>query len=587
MGKTSSWIALMGVGLIGILLFTACVVAEANNPPPRVDLLFPEDEALVLGFDVVLEWEGQPGQVRSAAREGGLSIVGYLLYFSGADQPYGKPEQVTGEKLEITGLANGTAYKWQVAAMQSDGQVATSVEHTFITLGMNEIPPIVLTWPENFSTGVATSLTLTWDTPLERQTDPTRAASFTAFDVYLAKATEDYDSPERVTAKELQATGLEYGTLYKWKVVGLQSDGASVASEQWVFTTVEESYNIPQVSLQSPGYGATMVSRNPTLSWEATPGTQNNNSPRAAFIENYELYFAKAGNNYASPVVLGEKSFEKQDLDPYTEYKWKVVANQSDGQQATTPEATFLTVYTFLMGDSQGVVFTYEFEMGNTEVTFEQYDAYCDSVGASKPGDSGFGRGSRPVINVSWKQAVRYCNWLSEVSGLPRAYDEFDWQLVDPYGAPTTDITEVKGWRLPTEAEWEYFARGGAADITDGVEAHDYLYAGSDRLGYVGWYEGNSDQGAGMQTHTVRQKSPNELGLYDMSGNVFEWCHDWYAEYSADTQVNPIGPETGSQRVIRGGCWALGANLCQVKDRNPIDPKFISNGVGFRIAKTQ
>ena len=127
--------------------------------------------------------------------------------------------------------------------------------------------------------------------------------------------------------------------------------------------------------------------------------------------------------------------------------------------------------------------------------------------------------------------------------------------------------------RLPTEAEWEYAARGGKS-------SHGTLYSGSDDADAVVWHQGN----AGNRLHPVGSLQPNELGVYDMSGNVWEWCSDWYGAYSAEAQTNPQGPNSGQRRVVRGGSFSYEAAFSRVTQRNSIQPNTQSFAVGFRLA---
>ena len=132
-----------------------------------------------------------------------------------------------------------------------------------------------------------------------------------------------------------------------------------------------------------------------------------------------------------------------------------------------------------------------------------------------------------------------------------------------------------KEFRLPTEAEWEYAARGGIKGRYNG-----YKYSGSNNLNAVAWYDDNS----GRAIHEVAQKQPNEIGLYDMSGNIWEWCSDWYAPYSNTESMNPQGPEDGAKKVCRGGCWNDNADACRITRRESRTPQTKNAYIGFRLA---
>ena len=247
---------------------------------------------------------------------------------------------------------------------------------------------------------------------------------------------------------------------------------------------------------------------------------------------------------------------------------------------------------TFLMGNTQDdpegdnyekpvheVTLTYDFWMGKYPVVFAEYDQYCRIMKEEPPSDEGWGRGNRPVIHVSWYDAIGYCNWLSEKEGLAKAYDK-DGNLLDGNGRTTRDITKIEGYRLPTEAEWEYAARGGHKSV------EDYKYAGSNDLDRVGWYGDNWGE-ENLKTPPVGQKAPNELGIYDMSGNVWEWCHDGYGRYGSGSQTNPVGPsQAGSGRVIRGGGWCINARYCRVASRYYGSPRGSTNLLGLRLSRT-
>ena len=206
------------------------------------------------------------------------------------------------------------------------------------------------------------------------------------------------------------------------------------------------------------------------------------------------------------------------------------------------------------------------FYIGKYEVTQEQWKAVMGS--GNNP--SYFEGDSLPVENVSWYEAVDFCNALSIKEGLEQVYTIGEDNGI---AVVTADFNKT-GWRLPTEAEWEYAARGGN-------QSEGYRYSGSDTYDDVGWYGDNSDK----KTHPVGEKSPNELGLFDMSGNVLEWCWDWYGSYSSEASLT--GPESGVLRVTRGGGWGYRSWYLSSTARHYLLPSKRSIALGFRLARRE
>jgi len=196
---------------------------------------------------------------------------------------------------------------------------------------------------------------------------------------------------------------------------------------------------------------------------------------------------------------------------------------------------------------------------------YQVTQALWENVMGANP--SWFKGSNRPVEKVSWFDVVDFCNKLSELEGLEPAY------TID--GENVTCNWNANGYRLPTEAEWEYAARANQS----------FVYAGSDNLDEVAWYRDNSDTGNGRRTHPVGQKKPNGFGLYDMSGNVFEWVWDWDGDYSSQSGTDLVGPDSGQLRALRGGGWGHYSVHARVSSRARNAPGRDGNGLGFRLCR--
>ena len=190
------------------------------------------------------------------------------------------------------------------------------------------------------------------------------------------------------------------------------------------------------------------------------------------------------------------------------------------------------------------VTLTNDYYIGKYEVTQALWQAVMNSNPSNFKGDN------LPVEQVSWDDSQEFISKLNSITG--------------------------KKFRLPTEAEWEYAARGGK-------KSRGYQYSGSNNISDVAWYKDNS----GNKTHAVGSKQANELGIYDMSGNVYEWCQNWYDNYSSSSQTNPTGATSGSYRVYRGGSWNITARICRSSCRNSSTPGYRDYYLGLRLVLSE
>ncbi len=551
---------------------------------------------------------------------GGADITDYTVYWDTkatvtvAPDTNKKSTGTAETSLIVDGLVYGLSYYFIVTATNSVGEsvATTAVSATLATVP--DAPTDVETAPGN------TKVTVSWTAPSD-----TGGADITDYTVYWgteAAVTTDTTTKKSTgngSVTSLTITGLTNVTMYYFIVTATNFAGESVATTAVSATpaTVPEA---PTAVAAVSGPGAGEV----TVSWTAPSDSGG------ADITDYTVYWdtkaivTVAPDTNKKSTGNADTSLKVDGLINGLSYYFIVTATNSAGESlGSSDEATVERLGyalakggTFKMGSPddeeeakanekpQHDVTVSSFYISKYETTHAEYIEFLNSAEVAadgskdevllidmddntiaveniggefrfKDGVTIFPTSDTPVTHVTWYGAVEYANWLSNQAGLTPVYT-----IVPEYIVGTLEMAEVtasweaNGYRLPTEAEWEYAAKGGDQSM-------GYKYAGSDNVDQVGWSSSNSC----LNPHPVGQKEDNELKLYDMTGNVSEWCWDWYGDYlSVNHQTDPEGPSTGSSRVARGGSWRADEFLRSVA-RNYDWPIASGNSFGFRLVR--
>jgi formylglycine-generating enzyme required for sulfatase activity len=531
------------------IVFTGCI-------DPNTDTTAPADvtglTATAGNAQVALEWT-EPSDTDYAKVE--ISGTGFTTV-----------EVTKGTAVTtIEGLTNGTIYTFMVKSVDTTGNKSAGVTTTATPVAPDTTAPANVTGLT--ATAGNAQVVLGWTEPSDTDFAKVEISGtgFTTVEVTKGTATTTL-------------TGLTNGTAYTFTVKSVDTAGNKSAGVTATATPVVPDTTAPADVM---GLRATAGDTQVELGWTEPSDTD---------FEKVEI----SGTGFTTvEVTKGTAATTITGLTNGTAYTFTVksvdtTGNKSAGATVTAtpmiPSMISVTGGTFNNGTAAMTVSS--FYMGKYEITQAEWQAVMGSNPSSfaTTPASGEVQENRPVEQVSWYACIVYCNKRSINESLTPCYtisnstNPADWGSVptssdSTWNAVTCNMA-TNGYRLPTEAEWEFAARGGNSTL-------GYTYSGSNTVGDVAWYSSNSSN----MTHEVGKKDANELGLCDMSGNVWEWCQNWYAAYPSTDQTDYTGPATGFNRLTRGGSFNSGESSCHTTSQGSSSPSYIDRNLGFRVVR--
>lgn len=475
----------------------------------------------------------------------------------------------------LTGLKAGTTYFWHVNAINSFGGSNWSPTWSFVT-GNIPVPP-GLVQPVNNAMAVLLPPSLSWNSVPTANAYSLQVASDSTFSTLVY-------TQSGLTTTLQSVPGLSYGKIYFWRVNATNAFGNSPYCPPNYFTTIGGP--LPSVpSLVSPANNGVNLGINQTLAWSQVSGASS-----------YHLQIALSadfGNPIVNQVDINTTSYALKGLMHSTTYFWRVSSINQYGEtdwsaiwqftiftntieMINVPEGSFNMGDIFNSGSEESLpVHTVNlsgFKISKTEVSQAQWTnvLYHEHNIFSGP--------DLPMDAATWYQAILFCNKLSVLEGKTPCYSINGNVFPEIWNEGTIVCNfESDGYRLPTEAEWEYAARSGGKDVQYSTDLVDTNF------GNFMWYYLNSSE----LTHKVATKKPNALGIYDMCGNVWEWCWDWYDAnyYKVSPTNNPTGPASGVCKIRRGGSMWTIAQQNTTAYRDGDTPDSLDGYIGIRIVQ--
>jgi len=566
---------------VGIVFFcvvpviVSCAKENRENPLDPAGTRAGEDpfalRASVSGSCIEVTWN----------TVGVMGIEEYRVYRkeAGSSQSPSKIATVRGSatRYRDCGVQAGRRYEYQVRA--ADGRGRESSQSLVVSVEISTNPMLLINSGERYTAVEICTLSILAAGAVSMRTETGPDPSAAEWQAY---ATTRLDTLSTGTGAKIVSLQVKYGD-------------ATVSAVVRDTIFLDQSPPSPPV-LVSPSDGTTGVSLPPNLVWQRS--VDGEGSPVV-----YNVYLGEGSPAALVAAGLSNTSHTTSGLRRATAYSWKVLAVDGAGNAATSEVWSFTTqdvpsgfVFlnafppaTFTMGSPSSepgrdsdetqhqVTLTRSFYVSQYEVTQSEWESVMGW------NESDFRGSSRPVERVTWYDAVSYCNKRSQAEGLTPAYTITGASYSGNHivSATVSWNQSAAGYRLLTEAEWEYACRAGTQTaFCNGGITNIYCDPVDPNLNQVGWYCGN----AGSTTHDVGGKSPNGWGLYDIHGNVWEWCWDWYGSYGG-TVTDPTGPGSGSNRVKRGGSWNYVAQNCRSANRYDYTPDDRGNYLGFRLAR--